>query len=353
MTNVKQLSINSLDKNCSAVILLKSIHLDSFFHQSIGYVNLRTFVAMIHVQNVSKQYGDLLAVDNISFQLNKGDVLGFLGPNGAGKTTTMRIITGYMPATKGKVYIADVDIFEDPLIAKSHIGYLPENPPLYEDMIVRDYLDFVAEIKQVPDREKNGRINYIMDKCGILDVGKRIIGHLSKGYRQRIGIAQALINDPAVLVLDEPTNGLDPKQIIEIRELIKGLSGDRTVILSTHILPEVTMICSKVVIINKGKIALEESLERLTSKMDGVENILLKTRYWGEEIQQKIISLPNVSDIRLGISNELIIQPKKGTDIREELSDLIMRNGWGLLEMRPVAHNLEEVFLRVISSEGD
>ncbi|MCK5710093.1 MAG: ATP-binding cassette domain-containing protein [Deltaproteobacteria bacterium] len=308
---------------------------------------------MIHVQNVSKQYGDLLAVDNISFQLNKGDVLGFLGPNGAGKTTTMRIITGYMPATKGKVYIADVDIFEDPLIAKSHIGYLPENPPLYEDMIVRDYLDFVAEIKQVPDREKNGRINYIMDKCGILDVGKRIIGHLSKGYRQRIGIAQALINDPAVLVLDEPTNGLDPKQIIEIRELIKGLSGDRTVILSTHILPEVTMICSKVVIINKGKIALEESLERLTSKMDGVENILLKTRYWGEEIQQKIISLPNVSDIRLGISNELIIQPKKGTDIREELSDLIMRNGWGLLEMRPVAHNLEEVFLRVISSEGD
>ncbi len=342
-----------MDKNCSAVILLKSIHLDSFFHQSIGYVNLRTFVAMIHVQNVSKQYGDLLAVDNISFQLNKGDVLGFLGPNGAGKTTTMRIITGYMPATKGKVYIADVDIFEDPLIAKSHIGYLPENPPLYEDMIVRDYLDFVAEIKQVPDREKNGRINYIMDKCGILDVGKRIIGHLSKGYRQRIGIAQALINDPAVLVLDEPTNGLDPKQIIEIRELIKGLSGDRTVILSTHILPEVTMICSKVVIINKGKIALEESLERLTSKMDGVENILLKTRYWGEEIQQKIISLPNVSDIRLGISNELIIQPKKGTDIREELSDLIMRNGWGLLEMRPVAHNLEEVFLRVISSEGD
>jgi len=353
MTNVKQLSINSLDKNCSAVILFKSIHLDSFFHQSIGYVNLRTFTAMIHVQNVSKQYGDLLAVDNISFQLNKGDVLGFLGPNGAGKTTTMRIITGYMPATKGKVYIADVDIFEDPLLAKSHIGYLPENPPLYEDMIVRDYLDFVAEIKQVPAREKNGRIHYIMDKCGILDVGKRIIGHLSKGYRQRIGIAQALVNDPAVLVLDEPTNGLDPKQIIEIRELIKGLSGDRTVILSTHILPEVTMICSKVVIINKGKIVLEESLERLTSKMDGVENILLKTRYWGEEIQQKIISLPNVSDIRLGVSNELIIQPKKGADIREELSELIMRNGWGLLEMRPVAHNLEEVFLRVISSEGD
>jgi ABC-2 type transport system ATP-binding protein len=308
---------------------------------------------MIQVQNVSKRYGDLVAVDNISFQLDKGDVLGFLGPNGAGKTTTMRIITGYMPPTKGNVYISDVDVFEDPETAKSYIGYLPENPPLYEDMIVREYLDFVAEIKKVPKNEKNSRIHYVMDKCGIIDVGKRIIGHLSKGYRQRIGIAQALINDPDVLVLDEPTSGLDPRQIIEIRELIQGLSGERTVILSTHILPEVTMICSKVVIINKGKVALEESLERLTNKMDGIENILLKTRYWGEEIQEKIIAIPNVSDIRLGLTNELIVQPKKGTDIREELSELIMQNGWGLLEMRPVVHDLEEVFLRVISSEGN
>jgi len=265
----------------------------------------------------------------------------------------MRIITGYMPPTKGSVYIADIDVFEDPQAAKSHIGYLPENPPLYEDMVVRDYLDFVADIKQVPNGEKNGRIHYLMEKCGIVNVGKRIIGHLSKGYKQRVGIAQALINDPEVLVLDEPTSGLDPLQIIEIRELIKGLSGERTVILSTHILPEVTMICSKVVIINKGKIALEESLERLTNKIDGIENILLKTRYWGEEIQEKIISLPNVSDIRLGLSNELIIEPKKGVDIREDLTDLVMQNGWGLLEMRPVVHNLEEVFLRAISTEGN
>jgi ABC-2 type transport system ATP-binding protein len=308
---------------------------------------------MIQVQNVSKNYGELVAVDNISFQLQKGDVLGFLGPNGAGKTTTMRIITGYMPPTKGSVYISDIDVFEDPQAAKSHIGYLPENPPLYEDMVVRDYLDFVADIKQVPHKEKNGRIHYVMEKCAIEHVAKRIIGHLSKGYRQRIGIAQALINDPDVLVLDEPTNGLDPMQIIEIRELIQGLSGERTVILSTHILPEVTMICSKVVIINKGKIALEESLERLTNKIDGIENILLKTRYWGEDIQEKIIALPNVSDIRLGISNELIIEPKKGADIREDLTDLVMQNEWGLLEMRPVVHNLEEVFLRVISTQGN
>jgi ABC-2 type transport system ATP-binding protein len=331
----------------------KSVYLQTPFHQGIGYVNLRINAAMIQVQNVSKHYGELVAVDNISFQLEKGDVLGFLGPNGAGKTTTMRIITGYMPPTKGSVYIADIDVFEDPQAAKSHIGYLPENPPLYEDMVVRDYLDFVADIKQVPNGEKNGRIHYLMEKCGIVNVGKRIIGHLSKGYKQRVGIAQALINDPEVLVLDEPTSGLDPMQIIEIRELIKGLSGERTVILSTHILPEVTMICSKVVIINKGKIALEESLERLTNKIDGIENILLKTRYWGEEIQEKIISLPNVSDIRLGLSNELIIEPKKGVDIREDLTDLVMQNGWGLLEMRPVVHNLEEVFLRAISTEGN
>ena len=308
---------------------------------------------MIQVQNVTKRYGDIVAVDNISFQLDKGDVLGFLGPNGAGKTTTMRIITGYMPPTKGNVYISDIDVFEYPQAAKSHIGYLPENPPLYEDMVVKEYLDFVAEIKEVPNGEKNRRINYVMEKCGITDVSKRIIAHLSKGYRQRIGIAQALINDPDVLVLDEPTSGLDPRQIIEIRELVQGLSGERTVILSTHILPEVTMICSKVVIINKGRIALEESLDRLTRKMDGIENILVKTRHWGEEIQDKIIALPDVHDIRLGLSNEMIVQPKKGADIREELSDLIMQNGWGLLELRPVVHDLEEVFLRVIASEGN
>ncbi len=308
---------------------------------------------MIQVQNVSKHYGDLVAVDNISFQLEKGDVLGFLGPNGAGKTTTMRIITGYMPPTNGNVYIADIDVFEDPQSAKSHIGYLPENPPLYEDMVVKDYLDFVADIKQVPVNTKKERIHYVMEKCGITDVGGRIIGHLSKGYRQRIGIAQALVNDPSVLVLDEPTNGLDPMQIIEIRDLIHGLSNDRTVILSTHILPEVTMICSKVIIINKGKVALEESLERLSKKADDTQSILLKTKHQGDDVKQKILFLSNVDDIGVGPFNELIVHPKKGADIREELSEMVLRNKWGLLEMRPVTHNLEEVFLRVISSEGN
>ncbi len=308
---------------------------------------------MIQVQNVSKHYGDLIAVDNISFQLEKGDVLGFLGPNGAGKTTTMRILTGYMPPTKGSVYIADIDVFDNPGEAKSHIGYLPENPPLYEDMVVRDYLDFVADIKQVQKDQKNSRIHYVMEKCGITDVSGRVIGHLSKGYRQRIGIAQALINDPSVLILDEPTNGLDPMQIIEIRELIQGLAGDRTVILSTHILPEVTMICSKVIIINKGKIALEESLERLANKTHGINSILLKTKNQELGVREKILSLKNVENVSAATYNEFIVQPKNGADIREDLSELVQQNKWGLLEMSPLTHSLEEVFLRVISSEGN
>ncbi len=307
---------------------------------------------MIQVQNVSKNYGDLVAVDNISFQLERGDVLGFLGPNGAGKTTTMRILTGYMPPTSGNVYISAIDLFEHPSEAKSHIGYLPENPPLYEDMVVKDYLDFVADIKQIKPDEKGSKLHYVMEKCGISDVSGRIIGHLSKGYRQRIGIAQALINDPAVLVLDEPTNGLDPVQIIEIRELIQGLSHERTVILSTHILHEVTMICSKVIIINKGKLALEESLDKLSKEANGAESILLKTKYHGLDLQEKILSLQNVGNVTQGPNDEWIVQPINGADIREELSDMISNNKWGLLEMRPVAHNLEEVFLRVIASEG-
>ena len=308
---------------------------------------------MIHVQNVSKHYGDLIAVDNISFQLDKGDVLGFLGPNGAGKTTTMRMLTGYMPPTKGSVYIADTDVFDNPAEAKSHIGYLPENPPLYEDMVVSDYLDFVADIKQVPADQKSGRIHYVVEKCGIDNVARRIIGHLSKGYRQRIGIAQALINDPGVLILDEPTNGLDPMQIVEIRELIQGLAGDRTVILSTHILPEVTMICSKVIIINKGKVVLDESLERLSNKTNGANSILLKTKHQALGVKEKISSLANVENVSAATYNEFIVQPKYGTDIREELSNLVIQNNWGLLELRPLTNNLEEVFSRVIASEGN
>lgn len=308
---------------------------------------------MVHVHNLTKRYGSLVAVENLSFRLDRGDVLGFLGPNGAGKTTTMRIITGYMPPTKGTVHIEGVDIFDNPLQAKKMIGYLPETPPLYLDMTVAEYLDFVADIKQVKRKEKKSRIFYVLEKCGLSDVRKRIIGHLSKGYRQRVGIAQALVNNPSVLILDEPTIGLDPLQIIEIRDLIKSLAGERTVILSTHILPEVTMICSKVVIINEGKMVLEESLDYLSEGLRNSGSLLLRVKQNGEGVKEKIMSVKGVSGVKPGSSGEFVITPSEGVEIREELVRLVVENDLGLLELRPLVSTLEEVFMKAISSEGN
>ncbi|MCI0454078.1 MAG: ABC transporter ATP-binding protein [Candidatus Dadabacteria bacterium] len=310
---------------------------------------------MIEVQNLTKRYGNLVAINNVSFRVAQGEILGFLGPNGAGKTTTMRIISGYMPPTDGTVRVGDFDVIEDSLKAKRRIGYLPENPPLYNDMTVEGYLDFVADIKHVLGKNKKDKIRLAMERCGITDVNKRLIGNLSKGYRQRIGIAQAIVHDPAVLILDEPTIGLDPKQIIEIRYLIKSLSGDRTVIISTHLLPEVTMTCTRVVIINEGRIVLEESLDRLSERVDGAQILFLKINHANRynEVNERIQSLPNVSDVRESASGEFIIQTKGGTDIREDLVRVIVQNGWRLLELRPLTHALEEVFLRVISTEGE
>ena len=310
---------------------------------------------MIQVQNLTKRYGNLVAIDNVSFRVGQGEILGFLGPNGAGKTTTMRIISGYMPPTDGTVRVGDFDVLEDPIKAKRQIGYLPENPPLYNDMTVQGYLDFVADIKNVSGKNKKAKIDLAMERCGITDVRKRLIGNLSKGYRQRVGIAQAIVHDPAVLVLDEPTIGLDPKQIIEIRYLIKSLAGDRTVILSTHLLPEVTMTCTRVVIINEGKIVLEESLETLSQRANGAQMLFLKLNYndKSNDVNEKILSLPTVSEVKESAYGEFIIQTKGGADIREELVKMVVKNGWGLLELRPLMHALEEVFLRVISTEGE
>jgi len=310
---------------------------------------------MIQVQNLTKRYGNLVAIDNVSFRVGQGEILGFLGPNGAGKTTTMRIISGYMPPTDGTVRVGDFDVLEDPIKAKRQIGYLPENPPLYNDMTVQGYLDFVADIKNVSGKNKKAKIDLAMERCGITDVRKRLIGNLSKGYRQRVGIAQAIVHDPAVLVLDEPTIGLDPKQIIEIRYLIKSLAGDRTVILSTHLLPEVTMTCTRVVIINEGKIVLEESLETLSQRANGAQMLFLKLNYndKSNDVNEKILSLPTVSEVKESAYGEFIIQTKGGADIREELVKMVVENGWGLLELRPLTHALEEVFLRVISTEGE
>ncbi|MBI5682169.1 MAG: ATP-binding cassette domain-containing protein [Deltaproteobacteria bacterium] len=224
---------------------------------------------MIQVENLTKNYGSHQALKGISFTVNKGEILGFLGPNGAGKTTTMRILTGFFPATSGKAVVAGFDVFEEPMEVRKRIGYLPENVPLYRDMVVTDYLKFAAGIKGIKKYDMDDRVNKVMDDCALQDVSRKLIGELSKGYRQRVGLAQALVNDPDVLILDEPTIGLDPNQIIEIRKLIKGLAGKRTIILSTHILPEVSMICHRVVIINKGEVVAVDTPQNMTSRIQG------------------------------------------------------------------------------------
>jgi ABC-2 type transport system ATP-binding protein len=230
---------------------------------------------MIEVRNLTKRYGELVAIRDISFTAATGEILGFLGPNGAGKTTTMRIITGYMPGTSGTVKVAGFDIFDDSYEVRKRIGYLPESPPLYGDMTVTGFLRFVGRIRGIPNSELNDSIERVLHRCGLTEVTERVVGHLSKGFRQRLGLAQALIHNPSVLVLDEPTIGLDPRQIIEIRTLIKELSSERTVILSTHILPEVTQLCEKVVIINEGRIAVEDTLAHLTAEMT-LEQVFLR-----------------------------------------------------------------------------
>jgi ABC-2 type transport system ATP-binding protein len=227
---------------------------------------------VIEVQHLTKRYGPVTAVDDVSFSVQRGEILGFLGPNGAGKTTTMRVLTGYMPPTDGKAVVAGYDVFEQPIEAKRRTGYLPETPPLYPDMTVRDYLSFVSRIKGVPRAERTARVNEMMEKTRIADVANRHCGKLSKGYRQRVGLAQALMHNPDVLILDEPTAGLDPKQIIETRQLIKALAGDHTIILSTHILPEVSQTCQRVVIINRGKVVAVDTPDNLTSRLQGLGN---------------------------------------------------------------------------------
>ena len=230
---------------------------------------------MIKVEGLTKRYGDVTAVEDISFQVEKGEIVGFLGPNGAGKTTTMRIITGFLPSTEGTVAVSGFDIFEKPMEVKKRIGYLPEHPPVYGDMTVGGYLKFVAKIRGVPRSSRAEAMDRVMARCGLKEARNTIIGKLSKGYKQRVGLAQAMIHDPEVLILDEPTIGLDPKQIIGIRELVKSLAGEQTIILSTHILPEVTMICQRCLIIDQGRIVADDSLESLTAQ-ESLENVFLK-----------------------------------------------------------------------------
>ena len=311
---------------------------------------------MIEVDHLTKVYNGRKAVDGISFTVQKGEILGFLGPNGAGKTTTMRILSCYMPASDGTARVAGYDIFEDSLEVRRRIGYLPENPPLYPEMTVESYLHFVARIKGAPSSGRRAMVDDAMQKCAVGDVRNRIIGKLSKGYKQRVGLAQALLNNPEVLILDEPTIGLDPRQIYEVRSLIKGLAGDHTVVLSTHILPEVSMTCGRVVIINNGKVVAMDTPTGLTQQRKGAEKIALLVDGPRDAVLAKLRSLQGVLDVKTdgeagdGPSN-YTVESALETDLRRLLAREIVGQGWGLLELRGVSMSLEDVFINLVTQE--
>ena len=310
---------------------------------------------MIEVQHLTKHYGPVTAVHDVSFKVEKGEILGFLGPNGAGKTTTMRILTGYMPATEGKALVAGYDVTEQPLEAKRRTGYLPETPPLYPDMTVSDYLTFCARIKGVAKSDRKARVISTMERTRIADVANRHCAKLSKGYRQRVGLAQALLHNPDVLILDEPTAGLDPKQIIETRNLIKGLAGDHTIVLSTHILPEVSQTCSRVVIINRGRVVAVDTPENLTNRLGGTGAMYLEVDAAGTDAQSVLTSVPGVMDVTVSATRGTVVGYEVASgqrDVRRELAAAIVGRGWGLLELRPMRLSLEEIFLQVTTEEA-
>ncbi len=308
---------------------------------------------MIEIKNLTKSYGSIRAIENLNFKVNKGEVVGFLGPNGAGKSTTMKIITGYMAPTSGLVKVAGYDVFENPIEVKKKIGYLPEIPPVYLDMQVNDYLTYVAQLKQVPKAELSKKVQRAIEKTYLGEVQKRLIGNLSKGFKQRVGIAEAIVSEPEILILDEPTVGLDPKQVAEIRTLIQTLSGDHTVILSTHILPEVQATCKRIIIINKGKIVAEDTLEGLNRKMRGSHQILLKVKNPSESLKSQLKSLNGVLEIQEKGEGSLIIDTTEPDDvIMERIAQVTIQIHAGLTELRHLEGNLEEIFIKLTSSNA-
>jgi ABC-2 type transport system ATP-binding protein len=312
---------------------------------------------LIEVENLTKTYGERTAVDRVSFTVNKGEILGFLGPNGAGKTTTMRILTGFMPATSGTARVAGFDVATDSMDVRRHIGYLPETPPVYPDMTIEGYLDFVARIKNVPAADRAARIADAMRKTNLEDRRTELIKRLSRGYKQRVGIAQALVHDPDVIILDEPTVGLDPKQIIEVRNLIKGLAGSHTIILSTHILPEVSMTCDRVVIINKGKIAAVDTPQNLTSQLKSGQKIRLEVEAPEADVRSALSQVQGVSRVTVdslpSSSHSIVtVETLQGADVRSSVAAKIIGSGWPLFELRGVSMSLEEIFLELTTDDA-
>lgn len=303
---------------------------------------------MIEVKNLTKDYGPRRAIDNLNFTVAKGDVVGFLGPNGAGKSTTMKIITGFMAPSSGSASVAGFDVFENPLEVKKRIGYLPEIPPVYTDMYVRDYLRYVAALKQVPKEKIEKLVDQAIEKTNLGDVQKRLIHHLSKGFKQRVGIAQAIVSDPEVLILDEPTVGLDPKQVAEIRDLIKALKGQHTIILSTHILPEVQATCEKIVIINKGKIVVQDSIQHLAMMEKGQNRLQVRLRKDVSDMGKVLTDIREAVGFHMGANpKEWRIDVQGGEDAVDAISSRLVTQGFGLLELSPTKLDLEDVFLKV------
>jgi gliding motility-associated transport system ATP-binding protein len=314
---------------------------------------------MIQVKELTKKYARTVAVDHISFEVQKGEIVGFLGPNGAGKTTTMRMLTCFLPPTSGEAKVAGFDVLEQPLEVRRHIGYLPETPPLYPEMETTEYLKFVGQLKGLAGDELRRRVDYVCERCAVMDVKKKILGKLSKGYRQRVGLAQAIIHNPDVLVLDEPTAGLDPKQINETRDLIKSLAGDHTIILSTHILPEVEQTCQKVIIINRGKLVATDSVQNLRGRARGAESVLVEVASRNgsldmARVRQRLEQVAGVSGAVLkenrGSGGVFELESRKGF-VRGDVARAVVEAGWDLNELRPAAMSLEEVFLQLTGEE--
>jgi ABC-2 type transport system ATP-binding protein len=316
---------------------------------------------MINVKDLTKRYARTTAVDHISFEVAQGQIVGFLGPNGAGKTTTMRMLTCFLPPSSGTATVAGFDVLEQPLQVKKRIGYLPETPPIYPEMSTSEYLRFVGKLKGLSGAELDRRVDYVCGRCAVAEVKTKLLGKLSKGYRQRVGLAQAIIHNPDVLILDEPTAGLDPKQINETRDLIKDLAGEHTIILSTHILPEVEQTCQQVIIINRGKLVATDSVRNLQARARGAESVLIEVAGRAEVldplmVQRKLEQVPGIArvvakqefDLRLVFE----LETSKGRFVRGDVARAVVESGWDLNELRPAAMSLEEVFLQLTGEDA-
>src|SRR5688572_1059934 len=306
---------------------------------------------MIKVSGLTKDYGARRAIHNLSFTAQQGEIVGFLGPNGAGKTTTMRILTGYMPPTDGEAIVAGYDVVEESLEVRKRVGYLPETVPLYTDMVVFDYLKYMGELRRIPDVDD--RVDEVLDMVGLLDRSQGYIGNLSKGMRQRVGLAQALLHRPEVLILDEPTIGLDPGQVVEVRELIRDIGKERTVLLSTHLLNEAQNLCDRVLIINKGKIVAEDTTENLQARLIGAERVIIRVRGEADDELAKTIKLiKGVRDVEIKNDGSVEFEFASGKDLRPEVAKQIIKSGYDLLELRPLGMSLEEIFLELTGNDG-